>query len=80
MLMNTEPKLALRQNPANPNHHLWNNHGTWWCHLTLHLPEYQKQRFRLSLGTRNVTEARQIRDTLLLLLGMPRLNHPTKTH
>ena len=67
--MDTETKLAFRRTPGNPNHHLWNNHGTWWCHLTLHLPEYRKQRFRLSLGTRDLNEARQIRDTLLLLLG-----------
>jgi hypothetical protein len=18
-----------------PDHHIWNNNGTWWCHLTL---------------------------------------------
>jgi len=21
-------------NAANPNHHLWNNNGTWWCHAS----------------------------------------------
>jgi hypothetical protein len=28
--------LAIRLNPGNPDHHLWNNNGTWWCHYTVH--------------------------------------------
>ena len=37
-------KLSVRNNPANPNHHLWNNHGKWWCHLTLHHDDGTKGR------------------------------------
>ena len=28
--------LAIRLDPANPDHHLWNNNGTWWCHFTIY--------------------------------------------
>lgn len=53
----------------NANHHLWNNNGTVWCHFTLHLPDYTKQRVRLALGTRDFSEARSLRDGLLQLFG-----------
>ena len=56
---------SLRVDPANPNHHLWNNHGTWWLHYTLHLPDYTKRRIRKSLSTRSLEAARTKRDTLL---------------
>lgn len=58
------PKLAIRSS-ANPNHHLWNNNGTWWIHYTEHLPDYTKRRVRISLHTHNVRAARAIRDVLL---------------
>jgi hypothetical protein len=54
---------------GNANHHLWDNHGTLWCHFTLHLPDCTKERVRLALGTRNFTEARALRDGLLHLFG-----------
>ncbi len=62
--------LASRQGrdnpgPENPDHHLWNNRGTWWCHFTLHRPDYTAERVRVSLRTREVTEARLRRDELL---------------
>ena len=56
---------SLRVDPENPNHHLWNNHGTWWLHYTLHLPDYTKRRIRRSLHTRDPHEARSRRDELL---------------
>ena len=56
---------SLRVDPENPNHHLWNNHGTWWLHYTLHLPDYTKRRIRRSLHTRDLHEARTRRDELL---------------
>jgi hypothetical protein len=49
----------------NLDHHLWNNHGTWWCHYTVHLPNYTKRRVRLSLGTPSVNRARKLRDEIL---------------
>ena len=57
--------LSVRVNNKNQNHHLWNNHGTWWLHYTLHLPDYTKRRVRKSLGTQNVGEARLRRDEIL---------------
>ena len=33
--------LAVRTAEENPDHHLWNNRGTWWCHFTLHRPDYE---------------------------------------
>ena len=56
---------SLRVNPDNPNHHLWNNNGTWWLHYTLHLPDYTARRIRRSLHTRDLHEARSRRDELL---------------
>ena len=57
-------KIAIRSS-SNPNHHLWNNNGTWWLHYTEHLPDYTKRRVRLSLHTHSVNAARAIRDVLL---------------
>ncbi|MDG2125918.1 MAG: hypothetical protein P8J87_19620 [Verrucomicrobiales bacterium] len=30
------PRFSVRVNEGNANHHLWNNHGTWWFHATVH--------------------------------------------
>ncbi len=58
--------LAVRVHPDNQNHHLWNNNGTWWCHYTLHLPDFTKRRVRTSLETNNSRQARAKRDALLV--------------
>lgn len=50
---------------ANPNHHLWNNNGTWWFHCTVHRPDYTKERVRSSLATTDLTEAKRRRDRML---------------
>ena len=60
-----KPRLAIRTSPENPDHHLWNNNGTWWCHFTRHQPDYTKERVRLSLHTHDLITARLLRDTLL---------------
>jgi hypothetical protein len=57
--------LSVRVNPANPNHHLYNNNGTWWCHYTVHLPDFTKQRVRVSLETNQLPVARSRRNGLL---------------
>jgi hypothetical protein len=59
--------ISVRINPANPNHHLWNNNGTWWLHLTLHVPDFKKRRIRRSLSTADLLTARRQRDRLLAL-------------
>lgn len=68
--MNHLPKASARYRPGNSNHHLWNNHGTFWCHLTVHLPDFTKQRVRVSLETGDVRQARHLRDGLLALFGV----------
>ena len=65
----SKTKLSVRVNRKNKNHHLWNNNGTWWCHLTLHNAGYTAERHRLSLNTRDLPEARQRRDKLLAELA-----------
>jgi len=48
-----------------PDHHLWRNGRLWWIAFTVHLPGWQKERVRQSLGTDDVVEARRRRDDLL---------------
>ena len=48
-----------------PNHHLWRNGRLWWLAFTVHLPGWQKERVRLSLGTDDLAEARRRRDEIL---------------
>jgi hypothetical protein len=62
--MNTSANFALRVDRANPDHHLWNNNGTWWCHFTVHLPDFTKRRIRRSLQTGSRFVARLRRDAL----------------
>lgn len=59
--------LSIRIDAANPDHHLWNNHGTWWCHYTLNRGGIQRRR-RVSLETRVIEEARARRDALFAAL------------
>ncbi|HJX89541.1 MAG TPA: hypothetical protein VJ372_03550 [Pyrinomonadaceae bacterium] len=50
-------KIVLWIHAANPNHHLWNNNGTWWCHYTQRRPDFTKQRIQMSLQTSNLASA-----------------------
>jgi hypothetical protein len=50
---------------SDPDHHLWRNGRLWWVAFTVHLPGWQKQRVRRSLGTADLAEARRRRDELL---------------
>ncbi len=56
------PRLRIRVHAGNPDHHLWNNHGTWFLHYTVHPTPITKERVRLSLGTRVLAAARERRD------------------
>lgn len=56
--------LSLRISAGNQNHHLWNNHGTWWCHYTEHRPDFTKRRVRVNLHTEDLRTARLLRDGL----------------
>ncbi len=53
---------GIRIRPDNPNHHLWNNHGTWFLHYTVHPTPLTKERVRRSLGTKDIAVARRRRD------------------
>ncbi len=62
----TRPSPAAAGTPeVDPNHHLWRNGRLWWVAFTVHLPTWQKERIRLSLGTADVVEARRRRDKVL---------------
>lgn len=50
---------------TNPNHHLWNNNGTWWMHYTEYPTPMTKERVRRSLQTKSVEQARLLRDEFL---------------
>ena len=63
--MTSTTQLSVRINPENPNHHLWNNHGTWFIHYVVHPTPFTKERIRHSLHTKSLEEARQKRDLLL---------------
>jgi hypothetical protein len=65
------PQLSLRTNPGNPNHHLWNNNGTWFVHYVVHPTPITKERVRRSLKTKCVHEARALRDALLAQPSRP---------
>ena len=53
---------SLRISEGNPNHHLWNNNGTWFLHYTVYPTPFTKERVRRSLGTKDVKTARERRD------------------
>ncbi len=52
----------LRHAAGNPNHHLWNNNGTWFLHYTVYPTPFTKERIRRSLGTKSLEIARKRRD------------------
>jgi hypothetical protein len=61
--MNSQTEHAgIRIAADNPNHHLWNNHGTWFLHYTVHPTPFTKDRIRRSLGTKDLEIARSRRD------------------
>jgi hypothetical protein len=70
------PTLSNRQKTAGQNHHLWNNHGSWWFHGTEHRPDGTARRTRSNLKTRDVSEARRKRDRILSLYAHPQHTNP----
>ncbi len=61
---------GIRVRAENANHHLWNNHGTWFLHYTVHPTPFTKERIRRSLGTKDVIVARERRDTFFNTLAL----------
>jgi hypothetical protein len=69
-IMSSSTKLpGLRVDAENPNHHLWDNHGTWFLHYTIHPTPFTKERIRRSLGTKDVRVARERRDSFFSTLA-----------
>ena len=60
---------GLRIRPENPTHHLWNNHGTWFLHYTVHPTPLTKERIRRSLGTKDLPTAQRRRDAFFAHLA-----------
>jgi hypothetical protein len=60
---------GIRVRAENPNHHLWNNHGTWFLHYTVHPTAFTKERIRRSLGTKDIHVARERRDAFFAQLS-----------
>jgi hypothetical protein len=60
---------GIRVRTENENHHLWNNHGTWFLHYTVHPTPFTKERIRRSLGTKDVVVARERRDSFFAQLA-----------
>ena len=61
--------LAIRLATVNVNHHMWNNNGVWWFHVTLRSVLGNTQRVRRSLKTANIEKARASRDRILHALS-----------
>jgi hypothetical protein len=61
-------KASIRIWATNPDHHLFNNNGTYWVHYTAFPTAVTKQRVRKSLKTHDLEVARERRDTLLAKL------------
>jgi hypothetical protein len=69
-IMNALASLpGIRVRAENPNHHLWNNHGTWFLHYTVHPTPFTKERIRRSLGTKDIRVARERRDSFFAHLA-----------
>ena len=66
----TSRRLSLRVDRSNPDHHLWNNNGTWYVHYTVAEPGLSGERKRQSLHTHDRREARRLRDQLLAGIGI----------
>ena len=60
-----QPLISRRQKAAGPLHHLWQNHGNWWVHYTLHLPDFTAVRVRRNLRTKDLPTAQRLRDEIL---------------
>jgi hypothetical protein len=54
--------LATRRTDHNPNHHLMNNHGTWWIRFTLRSTAGESIRHAYSLKTPDLESARRRRN------------------
>jgi hypothetical protein len=49
----------------NPDHHIWNNNGTFWMKWAPFDPVVKHPRMAVSLKTKDIEEARRRRDELM---------------
>ena len=68
MTIKRNANSSIRIQSTNPNHHLYNNNGTWWLHYTSYPTSVTTKRIRRSLKTRDLTVARKRRDAVLTQL------------
>ena len=77
--MNISALPGIRVRAENPTHHLWNNHGTWFLHYTVHPTPFTKERIRRSLGTKDIQVARERRDSFFACLAAEAAKSPAAT-
>ncbi len=54
-----------RKKTTGPDHHIWDNNGTWWAHFSITRRRGPAKRVRVSLCTKNLEEARERRDQIM---------------
>ncbi|MEI7864769.1 MAG: hypothetical protein WCI38_05305 [Chthoniobacterales bacterium] len=57
--------VAMPDRHYGPDHHIWDNNGKWWCHLSLARQRGRAKRIRFSLHTNSRSEARKRRDCIM---------------
>jgi hypothetical protein len=68
MTVRKNSRASVRIREDNPDHHLYDNNGTWWVHYTEYPDAATARRVRRSLGTRDLGQARERRDAFLAQL------------
>ena len=68
MTIKKNKNASVRICVQNPDHHLYNNNGTWWIHYTAYPTPVTTERVRQSLGTPDILVARERRDAFLAQL------------
>ena len=72
MTIHKNQHASVRIWAQNPDHHLYNNNGTWWIHYTAYPTPITTKRIRRSLKTRDIKIARERRDIALAQLFFQR--------
>jgi len=50
--------LSVQVRENNPDHHFFNNHGTWWCHFWTIANGIRQKLLSVNLQTSSRSEAR----------------------
>jgi RNA polymerase sigma factor (sigma-70 family) len=65
------PRLKTRRVGSNPNHHIWNNNGTWFCKFRVHAADGGTKYINKTLKTKFLEEARKRRDEMMAAYSNP---------